>query len=186
MVGTIVGSIIGGIIVILIIYFIVAYNKLVSFSARVDNGWSQINVQLKKRFDLIPNLVETVKGYATHEKETLENVIKWRAAAMKAKTPEEVMESNQHLGQAIANIFATAENYPDLKANANFMQLQVDLKDIETKIAMSRQFYNDTVMRYNEYCRHFPSNIIASIFRFEKRQYFEMPEEETAVPKVQF
>ena len=187
MIGWIIaGSIIGAIVIILIISVIVMYNNLVERSVRVDNAWSQIDVQMKQRYDLIPNLVETVKAYASHEKSTLEEVTKWRAAAMKAKTPEELMQSNQKLSGAIANIFATAENYPDLKANDNFLDLQRQLKDLEEKIAFARQFYNDTVMKYNEYLQRFPSNIIANIFKYKERSYFEMNEAEKAVPKVQF
>ena len=184
--GIIAGSIIGVLIIILIISVIVMYNNLVEKSVRVDNAWSQIDVQMKQRYDLIPNLVETVKAYAAHEKTTLEEVTKWRAAAMNAKTPEEMMASNQKLSGAIANIFATAENYPDLKANQNFLHLQEQLKELEEKIAFARQFYNDTVMKYNEYIQKFPSNIIANIFKYKERQYFEMNEAEKAVPKVQF
>ena len=158
MIGWIIaGSIIGAIVIILIISVIVMYNNLVERSVRVDNAWSQIDVQMKQRYDLIPNLVETVKAYASHEKSTLEEVTKWRAAAMEAKTPEELMQSNQKLSGAIANIFATAENYPDLKANDNFLDLQRQLKELEEKIAFARQFYNDTVMKYNEYLQVNPS-----------------------------
>lgn len=187
MIGWIIaGSIIGAIVIILIISIIVMYNNLVERSVRVDNAWSQIDVQMKQRYDLIPNLVETVKAYAAHEKSTLEEVTKWRAAAMEAKTPEELIQSNQKLSGAIANIFATAESYPDLKANENFLELQKQLKELEEKIAFARQFYNDTVMKYNEYLQRFPSNIIANIFKYETRPYFEMNEAEKTVPKVQF
>ncbi|NLJ30373.1 MAG: LemA family protein [Clostridiales bacterium] len=178
--------IIGAVIVILALWIAGSYNRLVSYSVRVDNGWAQVDVQLKKRFDLIPNLVETVKGYAAHEKSTFEAVTKWRSAAMNAKTPEEAMESNAKLSRAMVNLFATAEQYPDLKANQNFMDLQGQLQNIETKIAVSRQFYNDTAMKYNEYVMHFPSNIIASIFRFNARKYFEVDEGSKAVPQVKF
>lgn len=178
--------IIGVIVVIVIIWISSSYNKLVSYSVRVDNGWAQVDVQLKKRFDLIPNLVETVKGYATHEKSTFEEVTKWRSAAMSAKTPEEAMENNAKLSGAIVNLFATAEQYPDLKANQNFLDLQSQLQDIESKIAISRQFYNDTAMKYNEYVMHFPSNIIASLFKFTNKKYFEIAEADKAVPQVKF
>jgi LemA protein len=173
---------------ILVLIFLLAgiYNKLVAYSVRVDNSWAQIDVQLKKRFDLIPNLVETVKGYATHEKTTLEEVTKWRSAAMSAKTPEEAMENNQKLSKAIVNLFATAEQYPDLKADQSFLDLQAQLKDIESKIAISRQFYNDTVMKYNEYVIRFPSNIFASLFHFTQKKYYEIEETEKAVPQVKF
>ncbi len=179
-------AIIGAVIVILIFWVSGSYNRLVSFSVRVDNGWAQVDVQLKKRFDLIPNLVEIVKGYAAHEKSTLEEVTKWRSAAMSAKTPEEAMESNAKLSRAIVNMFATAEQYPDLKANQNFMELQAQLQDIENKIAFSRQFYNDTAMKYNEYVMRFPSNIIASLFKFSQKKYFEIEETNRAVPQVKF
>lgn len=180
------GAIIAAVILILILWVASAYNKLVSFSVRVDNGWAQIDVQLKKRFDLIPNLVETVKGYAAHEKSTLSEVTKWRSAAMDSKTPEEAMENNAKLSRAIVNLFATAEQYPDLKANQNFLDLQGQLQDIESKIAVSRQFYNDTAMKYNEYVLYFPSNIIASLFHFSLKKYFEIEESDKAVPKVKF
>lgn len=173
-------------ILLLLVWGVSMYNRLVSFSVRVDNGWAQVDVQLKKRFDLIPNLVETVKGYAAHEKTTLEEVTKWRGAAMSAKTPEEAMENNAKLSRAIVNLFATAEQYPDLKANQNFLDLQAQLKDIETKIAMARQFYNDTAMKYNEYVLHFPSNLIASMFHFGQKKYFEIAEADKAVPQVKF
>lgn len=184
--GWIPWAVLAGIVLILVIWCISAYNKLVSFSVRVDNGWAQVDVQLKKRFDLIPNLVETVKGYASHEKSTLSEVTKWRGAAMNSKTPEEAMENNAKLSRAILNLFATAEQYPDLKANQNFMDLQGQLREIESKIAVSRQFYNDTAMKYNEYARHFPSNLIASLFHFEQKKYFEIEETDRAVPQVKF
>ena len=180
------GLIILVVVVLLILWAVAAYNRLVSLSVRVDNGWAQIDVQLKKRFDLIPNLVETVKGYAAHEKSTFEEVTKWRSAAMNSKTPAEAMENNNKLSRAIVNLFATAEQYPDLKANQNFLDLQGQLRDIEGKIAVSRQFYNDTAMKFNEYVRHFPSNIIASIFHFSLKQYFEAAETDRAVPQVKF
>lgn len=179
-------AILGAILIILVVWAVSSYNRLISFSVRVDNGWSQVDVQLQKRFDLIPNLVETVKGYAAHEKSTLEEVTKMRGAAMSAKTPEEAMESNNALSRAIVNLFATAENYPDLKANQNFIDLQHQLQDVETKISVSRQFYNDTAMKYNEYVLHFPSNIIASAFRFTMRKYFETDEAAKTAPQVKF
>ncbi|WP_411677720.1 LemA family protein [Caproicibacter sp.] len=174
------------ILLILVVWCVSAYNRLISFSVRVDNSWSQVDVQLKKRFDLIPNLVETVKGYAAHEKSTLSEVTKWRGAAMNAKTPEEAMENNAKLSRAIVNLFATAEQYPDLKANQNFLNLQDQLREIESKIAVSRQFYNDTAMKYNEYVMRFPSNLIASVFHFNQKKYFEIEEADRAVPQVKF
>ncbi|MVB11857.1 Protein LemA [Caprobacter fermentans] len=175
-----------GILLILVVWCVSAYNRLISFSVRVDNSWSQVDVQLKKRFDLIPNLVETVKGYAAHEKSTLSEVTKWRGAAMNARTPEEAMENNAKLSRAIVNLFATAEQYPDLKANQNFLNLQDQLREIESKIAVSRQFYNDTAMKYNEYVMRFPSNLIASVFHFNRKKYFEIEEADRAVPQVKF
>lgn len=184
--GWIPWTILGVIVLILILWAVSAYNKLVALSVRVDNGWAQIDVQLKKRFDLIPNLVETVKGYAAHEKSTLSEVTRWRSAAMGSKTPEEAMENNAQLTRAIVNLFATAEQYPDLKANQNFLDLQGQLQDIESKIAVSRQFYNDTAMKFNEYVMRFPSNIMASLFHFSLKKYFEAEETDKAVPQVKF
>lgn len=184
--GWIPWAIIIAIVLILIIWVASTYNRLVSFSVRVDNSWAQIDVQLKKRFDLIPNLVETVKGYASHEKETFSEVTKWRSAAMNSKTPEEAMENNAKLSHAMVNLFATAERYPDLKANQNFLDLQNQLKDLESKIAVSRQFYNDSAMKFNERVMHFPSNIIASMFHFTQKKYFEIDEGDKAVPQVKF
>ena len=175
-----------GVAVLLVLYVIGIYNKLIAFSVRVDNGWAQVDVQLKKRFDLIPNLVETVKGYASHEKSTFEQVTKWRTAAMNANTPEEAMSANNKLSRAIANLFVAVEQYPDLKANQSFLDLQAQLQDIESKIAFSRQFYNDTVMKYNEYILKFPSNLLAGLFRFDQRPYYQIEEAEKAVPQVKF
>lgn len=182
----IIGGAVALLLIILIAYIPSSYNKLVAFSVRVDNGWSQVDVQLKKRYDLIPNLVETVKGYASHEKSTLENVVKWRNTAVSASTPADAMKANGELTGALSRLLVTVEQYPDLKANQSFLSLQGELSDIENKIAMSRQFYNDTVMKYNEYLLKFPSNIIAGMFHFEKRPYFEVEEEAKAAPKVSF
>ena len=162
------------------------YNKLVKLRSRVDNAWAQIDVQLKKRYDLIPNLVETVKGYAKHEKETLENVIMWRSRATGAATTEDAIEANKGLGQAVGRLLVACENYPELKANQNFMSLQAELKDLENKIAMTRQFYNDTVMNYNQKRELFPSNIIANIFKFKAAPYFQADEASREAPKVSF
>ncbi len=175
-----------GILLILVLWAVSAYNKLIALSVRVRNGWAQIDVQLKKRFDLIPNLVETVKGYAAHEKSTFEEVTKWRSAAMNAKTPEDIMKNNEKLSRAVVNLFATAEQYPDLKANQNFLDLQRQLQEIESKIAFARQFYNDTAMRYNEYTMRFPSSVIASMFHFPQKPYFEAEEAAKTVPNVRF
>lgn len=169
-----------------IITTIVIYNKLVKLNNRVENSWAQIDVQLKKRYDLVPNLVETVKGYATHEKEVLTEVTKARASVGSARTPEESIEANNTLSGALSRLLVVAERYPNLQANANFLDLQATLKDLEHKIAMSRQFYNDSVMNYNQKRELFPSNIVAKIFRFKEAAYFEAGEEAKEAPKVQF
>ncbi|HPZ53360.1 MAG TPA: LemA family protein [Clostridia bacterium] len=178
--------IISGILVILIIIVISVYNKLVKLRLRVENQWSQVDVRLKERFDLIPNLVETVKGYASHEKETLENVINARNRAVTATTPEEAMDSEKSFQGALSRLFALAESYPDLKANTNFMDLQRKLSDMESQIAKYRQFYNDSVMRYNQTKAVFPNNIIANMFGFEDKKFFTVETAEKEVPKVSF
>ena len=174
------------IIILIVLYFIYAYNGLIKARNTVKNSWAQINVQLKRRNDLIPNLVETVKGYASHEKTVLEDVTKARTQVMNANTVEETGKANNQLSGAIKSLFAVAENYPELKANTNFQQLQSELTETEDKIAYSRQFYNDTVLMYNNKCQMFPSNIIANMFHFQEEEFFEAPEGETAVPKVEF
>lgn len=161
-------------------------NKLVTLSARVDNCWAQIDVQLKKRYDLIPNLIETVKGSAAYERSVLEQVTALRTGALSAATPRQVMEAEGKLSQGLSGLLATAEHYPDLKANQNFLALQGQLQEVERKIAFSRQFYNDTVMRYNEALMKFPSGIIANIFNFEERPYYQAFESERDNPKVGF
>ena len=162
------------VIVVIALFIAKLYNTLVSLRNRVKDQWAQIDVQLKRRFDLIPNVVETVKGYAKHEKETLENVIKARNSFVSAKTPEEEMKANNELTGAISKLFALAESYPDLKANTNFLNLQSELKETEDKIASARQFYNDTVLQYNNKVEMFPSNIIAGMFHFKKEAFFEI------------
>jgi len=147
---------------------------LVSLRNRVKDSWAQIDVQLKRRFDLIPNLVNTVKGYASHEKETLDAVIQARNQFTQAGTPTEEVESNNQLTSALNRLFALSESYPDLKANENFKELQLELSKTEDKISFARQFYNDTVMMYNNKVEMFPSNIIAGLFRFEKEVFFEI------------
>jgi LemA protein len=174
---------------VLIIGFVIyLYNKLVRFRNRVENAWHQIDVQLNRRADLIPNLVETVKGYASHERETLEEVTKARTALMNAQTVGENAQAEGFLTQALKNLFAVAEAYPDLKANQNFLSLQEELAGTENKIAYARQFYNDSVMSYDIARQKFPANVIAGAFNFtEQREYFE-PEtpEAREVPKVSF
>lgn len=174
------------IVVLLALWVIATYNSLVTFRNRVKDAWSQIDVQLKRRFDLIPNLVETVKGYTKHESETLENVIKARNTYMSATLPEDQMKADGELTKAVSKLFALAESYPDLKANTNFTDLQNQLKETENKIAMSRQFYNDIVMQYNNKVEMVPSNIIANMFHFKKETFFEAQETERENVQVKF
>lgn len=178
------------IVIILVIFSVVTiihmYNNLVGLRNRVKNSYAQIDVQLKRRNDLIPNLVETVKGYAGHEKGVFEEVTKARTSVMNASTPQEASEANNQLTGALKSLFAVAENYPDLKANSNFQQLQTELSDTEDKISYARQFYNDVVLKYNNACQQFPSSIIARLFGFKEADFFEAPEAERAVPEVTF
>ncbi|MFH1210677.1 MAG: LemA family protein [archaeon] len=171
---------------IILLYLIYVYNSLVRLNVRIDNAWSQIDVQLKRRFDLIPNLVNTVKGYMKHEKEVLENITKARSAMMNAKTlPEKAKQSNM-ITDALKTIFAVAENYPNLKANENFMMLQEELSGTENKIAYSRQFYNDSVMIFNEKIKVFPTNIFANMLNFKVREFFKTEGRERESVKVEF
>lgn len=174
------------VIVLLILFVINSYNALIKLRNRVSDQWAQIDVQLKRRSDLIPNLVETVKGYASHEKDTLDAVINARNTFKSAKTPEAEMKAAGELTQALGRIFALAEAYPDLKANQNFMQLQGDLTEIEEKIAYARQFYNDSVLSYKNKLEVFPTNIIAGMFNFEPKAFFETNEQDRDAPKVSF
>ena len=184
--GMIVLIVVVVLVVLLLIYVASTYNKLVDLRNRVHDQWSQIDVQLKRRFDLIPNLVNTVKGYAKHEEKTLEQVIEARNNYNKATTQDEKMAANNELSQTLSHLFAVAENYPDLKANTNFLELQTELQDTENKIAMARQFYNDTVLTLNNKIEMFPSNIIAGIFHFKKEEFFQAVEEERENVKVEF
>lgn len=175
------------IVVLLVLYVISNYNSLIKLSNKVKDQWSQIDVQLKKRADLIPNIVETVKGYAKHEKETLEAVINARNALNTASTVEDEINANNQITGALNKLFALSEAYPELKANENFISLQNDLKDIEEKISYARQFYNDNVMVYNNKVQMFPSNIIAKIFGFKESKFFELDnEKDRETPKVSF
>lgn len=184
--GMIVLIVVVVLVVLLLIYVASTYNKLVDLRNRVHDQWSQIDVQLKRRFDLIPNLVNTVKGYAKHEEKTLEQVIEARNNYNKATTQDEKMAANNELSQTLSHLFAVAENYPDLKANTNFLELQTELQDTENKIAMARQFYNDTVLTLNNKIEMFPSNIIAGLFHFKKEEFFQAGEEERQNVKVEF
>ena len=169
-----IGWIILAIVVVLIIAVIAMYNSLVSARIRVDNAWSQIDVQLQRRFDLIPNFVETVKGYMNHESETFTKIADLRTAWAGANTVSEKAALDNQLSDTLKTIMAVSENYPDLKANQNFSELSEELRNTENKISFARQFYNDTVTRYNEKLQIFPSNIIANIFNFKERDLFEV------------
>jgi LemA protein len=182
----IVGIVVGVVVVLLILVFILSYNGLVRLRNRIDNAWSQIDVQLKRRYDLIPNLVETVKGYAAHERQTLESVTQARANAINAQGPAQQAEAENVLSGALKSLFAVAEAYPDLKANQNFLSLQEELTSTEDRVAYARQFYNDSVLSYNNKLQTFPRNVIAGMFNFEKREYFEGDPEATGPVKVQF
>ena len=179
-------GIIIAVVVLVVIWYFSTYNNLVSLRNKKDNEWSQIDVQLKRRSDLIPNLVETVKGYAKHESETLEEVIKARNTYVSATTPEEAMKASGEITQALSKLFALSESYPDLKANQNFISLQNDLKETEDKISYARQFYNDAVLTYNNKVEMVPSNIVAKISKFEKGIFFEVAEEDKKAPQVKF
>ncbi len=168
------------------LFFISVYNNLSKFKVRIDEAWSQIDVQLKRRVDLIPNLVETVKGYASHEKEVFENVTKARSALMGATTAKEAGDADNMLTGALKTLFAVAEAYPELKAQDGFVNLQKELSDTEDKIAYSRQFYNSVVRDYNEALVVFPSNLVAGMFGFMRKEFFEVAESDKEPVKVDF
>lgn len=172
------GWIILAIVVILVIAVISMYNDLVSRRVKVDNAWSQIDVQLQRRFDLIPNFVETVKGYAAHESETFEKITELRTSWANAQTVTEKAELDNQLSGALKTIMAVSENYPDLKANQNFSELSEELRNTENKISFARQFYNDTATAYNTKLEVFPSNIIAGMFNFKSRDLFNAESDE--------
>lgn len=174
------------VIVLIISWIIKTYNKLVPLRNKVKDQWSQVDVQLKKRFDLIPNIVETVKGYAKHEKETLNAVIEARNNALSAKDPNAEMDANNQLSGALTKLFALSEAYPELKADSNFKDLQENLKEVEEKIAYARQFYNDTVLKYKNAIEMFPTVLIAGMLGFKQEQFFEATENERQNVKVQF
>jgi LemA protein len=175
-----------GIVGIVILWIILTYNRLIVLRNRIQNAWSQIDVQLRRRYDLIPNLVETVKGYAAHEKTVFEEVTKARAAMASAQTVQEQGEAQNMITSALKSLFAVAEAYPDLKANQNFLMLQEELSGTESKIAYARQFYNDSVMSFNNLIQTFPANIIAGMFGFTAHDYFPMEETAREPVKVQF
>ena len=175
-----------GVLAVIAFYVVSVYNGLVNARNKVRDQFSQIDVQLKRRFDLIPNLVETVKGYAKHESETLEKVIQARNNYANAKTEAEKVAASNEMSRGVMNIMALAESYPDLKANTNFVDLQNQLKEVEDKISYARQFYNDSVLMYNNKVEMIPSNIVASIFGFKKETFFEADEKERENVKVKF
>jgi LemA protein len=177
---------IGVLAVFIALAVIALYNRLIMLRNRVDNAWAQIDVQLKRRYDLIPNILETVKGYASHERETLERVTEARNMAMSATGVAQQGQAENMLTGALKSLFALAEAYPDLKANQNFLQLQDELTNTEGKIAYARQFYNDSVMSFNTAIQSFPANVIAGMFGFAARDYFEVEPAATAVPQVRF
>lgn len=177
-----------GLIVIgvLVLGVILIYNSLITLKNRVDEAWSDIDVQLKRRYDLIPNLINTVKGYAAHEKDLLEKVTEARAAAMGAQTPGQKEQAENMLSGTLKSLFAVSENYPDLKANQNFLELQRELTDTEDKIQASRRFYNGNVRDFNTKLEVFPTNLIAGMLKFTKREFFEADETERQNVSVQF
>ena len=178
--------IIVGLLFLLVCYTISIYNKLVNARNKADNQFSQIDIQLKRRSDLIPNLVEIVKGYAKHEKSTLKQVIEARNMLVNANGVNDTLKAENELSKAINKLFLLVENYPELKANESFLSLQKDLKDTEDKIAYARQFYNDTAMNLNNLIELFPSNLVAKMFKFVKYDYFLIDEKEKESPDVEF
>jgi len=173
-----------GLIILIILWAILTYNSLISLKIATQNAWKQIDVQLKRRHDLIPNLVETVKGYMKFERDTLERVIQARSRAVNASNIKEIEKAEGELSKALVSLFALMENYPDLKANQNVLSLQEELTTTENRIAFSRQFYNDMVMKYNTKQQVFPSSIIARFGNFTAAEFFEIPVEEKNAPKV--
>ena len=174
------------VVALLVIYLITAYNGLIRRRNQIENAWSQIDVQLKRRHDLIPNLVETVKGYAAHERETLDAVITARNAAVAAPSPSTQAAAEVQLMGSLRQLFALGEAYPDLKANQNFLALQEELSATEGKVAYARQFYNDSVLEYNNKLQQFPTMYFARALKFERREYFETDEAARSVPTVEF
>jgi len=179
-----IGWVIVALIVVVPLWGVLLYNKLVNLKNQVANAWRQIDVQLKRRHDLIPNLVEVVKDYMSYEQETLQKVIQARNQAVSATGPEEAIAAEGVLTGALGKLFALMENYPDLKANENVSRLMEELSATENRIAFSRQFYNDSVMSLNNAVETFPSNVVAGMFGFKQATYFEVPETETATPAV--
>jgi LemA protein len=178
--------IIVAVVVILLLVLVGMFNKLVRLRNRAENAWAQVDVQLRKRYDLIPNLVETVKGYAAHERQTFEEVTAARTAAQQAQGVAQQAQAENMLTAALGRLFAVAEAYPQLRATENFQQLQAQLSDVEQNIAVSRQVYNDTVLSYDNALETFPTNVIAGMFHFNPREYFQTEEATRAAPQVSF
>jgi len=175
------------VLVVLILWFVLTYNRFVALRNRTQEAWSDIDVQLKRRYNLIPNLVQTVKGYASHEKEVFEKVTQARTRAMAAQGPKEQSQAENMLSNTLKSLFAVAENYPVLKASANFLELQRELSDTENKIQAARRFYNGNVRDMNTKIESFPANVVASVFSFKKAEFFEIEEEaERKTPQVEF
>jgi LemA protein len=180
-------AVVGGVVLVLVLWLIGIYNGLVRLRNAMRNAWSQIDVQLKRRHDLIPNLVETAKGYMQHERGTLEAVTKARNLAQQASGVGDQAKAESQLGQALSNFFVVVEQYPDLKANTNFLQIQEELVSTENRIGFARQAYNDSAMHYNNKIEMFPSNVVAGMFSFKQAEFFEIEDgAERAVPKVSF
>ena len=180
-------AVVGGGVVVIGLWFMLTYNGLVKLRNQVRNAWSQIDVQLKRRYDLIPNLVETVKGYASHERETLEQVVQARQQGIDATSVGEQGRAENMITGALRQLFALSEAYPDLKANQNFLQLQEELASTENKIGFARQYYNDTVQQFNTRQQQFPANMVAGMLGFEASDFFELEEPEAReAPKVEF
>ncbi len=175
-----------GLVILVLLFFVFQYNGLVRLRNRVENSWAQIDVQLKRRYDLIPNLVETVKGYASHEKDTLDAVIQARNSAMSSAGPAEAAQNENMLTGTLKSLFALSEAYPDLKANQNFLELQEELTSTESRIAFARQHYNDSVLGYNTKIQTVPTNVIAGMFSFTEREYFEVEGDARGPVQVQF
>lgn len=183
----IVGWVVVGIVALIILWAILTYNRMIVLRNRIDNAWSQVDVQLRRRYDLIPNLVETVKGYAAHERQTFEEVTKARQAGIDARTVQDQAQAENLITQALRRLFAVAEAYPQLRASENFMQLQEELSGTEGKIAYARQFYNDSVLGYHNLIQAVPARIVADLGGFKKRDYFEIEEAAARGPvQVQF
>jgi LemA protein len=184
--GSVIAIAVLAFVVLAVLILVTLYNRFVRLRNRADNAWAQIDVQLRRRYDLVPNLVETVKGYATHERETFERVTRARTAGIEAGTVEEQAQAENMLTQALRQLFAVAEAYPELRANENFQALQRDLGDIEQQILISRQIYNDTVLHYNNAIQTFPGLLLAGSFGFRGRPYFEIEEASRAPVDVDF